>query len=87
MDFTHYGTYEVQLSMPGYETKTVQQPVRPPIYQIFPFEFFADNFLPFRVTDRHDFVYRLQPRPRELDEEEPLLQRARGFRSQAQFGQ
>jgi PEGA domain len=86
MDFTYYGTREVQLSMPGYETLTVEQPVRPPLYQIFPFDFFTDNFLPFRVTNRHDFVYRLQPRARELDEEQPLLDRARGFRSQAQVG-
>lgn len=85
-DFTYYGTNEIQLSMPGYETLTVQQPVNPPLYQVFPFEFFADNFLPFRVTDRHDFIYRMQPRDPHLDEEQPLLDRARGFRSQAQVG-
>lgn len=86
MDFTYYGTYEVQLSMPGYETKIVQQPVNPPIYEIFPLEFIADNFLPFRVTDHRDFVYPLRPREAELDEEQPLLERARGLRSQAQIG-
>jgi hypothetical protein len=73
--------------MPGYETLTVQQPVPPPWYQVFPFEFFADNLLPFRVTNRHDFVYRLQPRGQRLDEESQLYERARGFRSQAQIGQ
>ena len=93
VDFTYYGTYEIQLSKPadefsefGYDTLTLQQPVKPPLYQIFPFEFFADNFLPFRVTNRHDFVYRMQPRERRLDEEAPLLDRAQGFRSQAQVG-
>jgi hypothetical protein len=86
LDFTYYGTREVTLSMPGYETLTVQQPVPPPWYQVFPFEFFADNFLPFRVTNRHDFTYRLQPRRTALDAEDQLLNRARGFRSQAQVG-
>lgn len=86
MDFTYYGTHEVQLSMPGYETLTVEQPVRPPLYQIFPFDFFTDNFLPFRVTNRHDFVYQLQEQPKNRDVEQPLLERARGFRSQAQVG-
>ena len=71
--------------MPGFETLTVQQPVKPPLYQIFPFEFFSDNFLPFRVTNRHDFIYRLQPNP-QFDDERPLLDRAQGFRSQAQVG-
>lgn len=87
MDFTYYGTREVTLSMPGYNTLTVQQPVPPPWYQVFPFEFFADNLLPFRVTNRHDFLYRLQPRSERLDEESQLYERARGFRSQAQIGQ
>jgi hypothetical protein len=53
---------------------------------VFPIEFFADNFLPFRVTNRHDFTYRLQPRRTALDAEDQLLNRARGFRSQAQVG-
>ncbi len=86
MDFTYYGTREIQLSMPGYETLTFEHSIKPPIYQIFPIEFFADNFLPFRTTNRHDYIYQLRPRDRDRDEEQPLLDRARGFRSQAQIG-
>lgn len=85
-DFTYYGTREVKLSMPGYETLTVQQPIRTPWYQVFPLEFVSDNLLPFRVTDRRDFMYRLQRRNEALDEQDQLLQRARGFRSQSQVG-
>jgi hypothetical protein len=87
LDFTYYGTREITLSAPGYETLTVSQPVPPPWYQVFPVEFVADNLLPFRVTNRHDFTYRLQPKDPRLDEEDQLLNRARGFRSQSQFGQ
>jgi hypothetical protein len=86
-DFTYYGTREITMSAPGYETLTVAQPVAPPWYQVPPFEFFADNLLPFRVTNRHDFSYRLRPKDPRLDEEDQLLNRARGFRSQSQVGQ
>lgn len=86
-DFTYYGTREITLSAPGYETLTVAQPVPPPWYQVPPFEFFADNLLPFRVTNRHDFVYRMRPKDPRLDEEDQLLNRAQGFRSQSQVGQ
>lgn len=85
-DFTYYGTREITLSMPGYETLTVQQPVPPPWYQVFPFEFFADNLLPVGVTNRHDFAYQMRPRRAGLDAENQLLDRAWGFRSQAQVG-
>lgn len=86
MDFTYYGTREFSLAMPGYETLTVQQPIPTPWYQVFPIDFISDNLLPFHVTDRHDFTYRLQPRRAPLDEEHSLSNRARNFRSQAEAG-
>jgi hypothetical protein len=85
-DFTYYGTREITLSAPGFETISFRQPVPAPWYQVFPFEFFADNLLPFRVTNRHEFMYRLRPRDPQLDVEDRLLERARGFRSQSQVG-
>lgn len=85
-DFTYYGTREITLSAPGYETLVVNQPVRTPWYQVFPLEFVSDNLLPFRVTNRHEFMYRLQPRDPQLDVEDRLLDRARGFRSRSQVG-
>ncbi len=86
-DFTYYGTREIKLSLPGYETRTEWLPIPRPWYQVFPIEFFADNLLPFQVTNRHDYTYRLQPRGRGLDEESQLYDRARGFRSQAEIRQ
>jgi len=85
-DFLYYGTREITVSAPGYETLVVPQPVPAPWYQIFPIEFFSDNLLPFRVTNRHDFVYRLQPRDPQLDVEDRLMDRARSFRSHSQVG-
>ena len=55
-DFIYYGTREITLIKDGYETLTVMQPVPPPWYQIPPLDFVSDNFLPFKVTNRHEFV-------------------------------
>jgi hypothetical protein len=86
MDFTYYGTHEFTLSHPGYETLVVQQPVRTPFYQYIPLDFITNHFLPFRVTDRHDFTYKLQPHLIPIDEEQSLINRGRNFRSQSQIG-
>ncbi len=84
LDFTYYANYEFTLSKVGYETLTIQQPVPPPWYQIFPLDFVSDNFLPYRVTNRHDFSYQL--RPMALIPDDELLGRANNVRSQAEVG-
>ncbi|MBX3442950.1 MAG: PEGA domain-containing protein [Planctomyces sp.] len=86
-DFTYYGTREVTLSMPGYQTLTVQQPTRPPWYQVFPLDFFSDNFAMTHLTDRHVFRYRMQRLGQEADDSFSLTERGRNFRSQAQTSQ
>lgn len=86
MDFTYYGTHEFTLSHPGYETLTIQQPVKRPFYQTIPLDFFTNHFLPGRITDRHDFTYILKQRVVPLDEEQSLIGRGRNFRSQSQIG-
>ena len=84
VDFTYYGTREITLVKPGYETLSVFQRIRPPWYQIPPLDFFSDNLLPFRVTNRHDFQYHLAPRVVVPTGE--LLERANSLRSEAQMG-
>lgn len=86
MDFTYYGTREITLSAPGYETLTVMQPVPTPPGQRFPIDFFTNHFMPAKVTDRHDFTYNLMRRAAPIDEESDLIYRARDFRSQAEIG-
>ena len=84
-DFTYYGTRQITLIKDGYETRTVMQRVRTPWYQWFPFEFFSDNLLPFKVTNRHHFHYEME-RSRQVPQGE-LLDRANSLRSETQFGQ
>ena len=86
LDFTYYGTREISLSLPGYDTMTVQQPIPVPFYQLFPVDFVSNHFLPQHVTDRHDFTYKLARRQIRIDDELNLIGRARNFRSQSQVG-
>ena len=83
-DFVYYGTREITLVKDGYETLTVMQPVPPPWYQVVPLDFVSDNFLPFKVTNRHEYVYALEPQ--QVPQVEELLDRANHLRSETQFG-
>lgn len=85
VDFTYYGTREIQLVKPGYETKTVLQRIPAPWYQIPPIDFFADNLTPFKITNRHDFLYPLEPQ--QVVPTEELLDRANSLRTDAQVGE
>ena len=60
--FRFYGTHEIRLAKDGYETLTVQQPVRPPWYEIPPFDLVSENFVPGELRDTRSFSYNLQPR-------------------------
>lgn len=83
-DFTYYGTREIMLVKDGYETLTTLQTVPPPWYQVVPLDFVSDNFLPFKVTNRHEFTYRLQHK--QMPKTEQLLDRANSLRSEALIG-
>jgi hypothetical protein len=85
IDFTYYGTRELTLIKDGYETKTQLVPVRAPWYQWPVIEFFSDNFLPGRVTDRQSIQFELEPKQMVPNQE--LLNRGQSLRSEAQIGQ
>jgi hypothetical protein len=83
MDFTYYGVYEFRITAPGYETLVVEQPVRPPWYQVPPADFVSDNLLGHQVTNRHDFTYNLVPTGYELGDHLQLKGRGDEFRTRA----
>ena len=83
VDFTYYGTREMTLVKDGYETLTVMQAVNTPAHQYFPIDFVSDNLLPFRVRDRHEFSFKLEPKTLLPDNE--LLDRAGGLRTESQL--
>lgn len=84
LDFDYYGTREFTLIKDGHETLTTMQKVQTPWYQIPPLDFISDNLLPFRVTNRHEFHYKLEPE--RVPRSEDIIERARSLRSESQVG-
>lgn len=81
-NFTHYGTREIKLIKPGFETLTTMQKVKAPFYQWVPLDFISDNFLLHKVKDRHDFTFQMQPQ--DVVPTQHLLDRANSTRSESQ---
>lgn len=85
IDFTYYGTRELTLIKDGYETKTELVPVKAPWYEWPVIEFFSDNLLPGRITDRREIHFDLEPK--RMVPNQDLLNRGRSLRDEAQIGQ
>lgn len=83
VDFTYYGKTELTLIKDGYETTTKLVPLRTPWYQWPGIDFFSDNLLPYRVTDRQVATFDLQPRQMVPNQE--LLNRGQMLRNEAQI--
>ena len=83
-DFDYYATREFTLSKVGYETLTIKQPIDPPWYQVPPLDLISDNFLPARITNRHDFTYNLKRK--QVESTPALIDRANNIRSRVQTG-
>ena len=81
VDYTYYGTREVRLTMPGFETLTVNQPLPTPWYQLPGIDFFSENLLPTRIKDVRTVSYNLQ-RQRMAPAEE-IIGRGEALRRQA----
>jgi hypothetical protein len=59
--FTYYGTREIRLVKPGYETLTINQPIPAPWYQIPPIDFVSENLVPNEIHDFRTVTFNLQP--------------------------
>jgi len=68
--FVFYGTFEVALRAKGRRSVRQLEPVRPPWYEIFPLDFFAENLTPFKITDARLLHYQLEETPRSEEEME-----------------
>jgi hypothetical protein len=83
--FTYYGTRQLTLVKPGYETRTELVKIPSPWYEWMPIDFVSDNFLPRHVTDRHEVAWQLTPQG--VVPQEKLQERADSLRSEAHIGQ
>lgn len=81
VDFVYYGTREIRLSKPGYETLTVNQPIPTPVYELPGIDFVSEVLLPTRIKDERVVSYNLA-RTRMAPAEE-IIGRAEMLRNQA----
>jgi len=84
LDYTWYGTREIQLLKDGYETQTQLVNINAPWYQKFPLDFLSDNFLGTHIRDHRRFD--LQMYPKQPDISSDVIQRGRSLRSEAVHG-
>ncbi|MCC6492313.1 MAG: PEGA domain-containing protein [Pirellulales bacterium] len=59
--FVYYGTREIRLVKPGYETLTVNQPIPTPWYQWPGIDFISENVVPREIQDFRTVSFNLTP--------------------------
>jgi hypothetical protein len=80
--FVYHGDYEIFLIKDGFEPLLIKQPVPAPWYELFPFDFFSENLIPWRINDRHEFVYQLTPKRNVAPEQ--VLEQGNSMRQRGQ---
>lgn len=61
VDFTYYGTREIRLVKPGFETLTVNQPIPAPWWQYPGIDFVSENLVAMKIRDNRTVTYNLAP--------------------------
>ncbi len=59
--YSWYGTRELTLELRGYRSVNRMLPLPPPWWQIFPLDFVTDLLVPFRLTDRTEVRFTMEP--------------------------
>jgi hypothetical protein len=82
VDFTYYGTREIRLVKPGYETLAVTQPIPTPWYQYPGIDFISENLTPYKIRDNRTVSYDLAPQRMAAPDE--IIARGEQLRQQLQ---
>jgi hypothetical protein len=61
VDFVYYGTREIRLIKPGFETLTINQPIPTPWYEYIPLDFVSENLIATKIRDNRTVTYNLSP--------------------------
>jgi len=77
-DFVYYGTREIRLVKPGFETLTVSQPIPAPWYELPPLDFVSENLVPQKIQDYRTVSFNMVPQV--IVPTEQLLSRAEQLR-------
>ena len=83
-NFIYYGTREIRLVKPGYETLTINQPIPAPWYQIPPIDFASENLVPNEINDFRTVAYNLEPQV--IHPTDQIIGRAEQLRAATQQG-
>lgn len=82
--FTWYGDYDVRYRLKGYQTLHTHVRLNPPVYQIFPLDFFTEVMWPGELHDHHDVPTQTLLQAEPIDSA-TLQQRALEFRDRTLF--
>jgi hypothetical protein len=61
VDFNWYGDYRVRIEKSGYAIINTHKNLKPPLYDYFPIDFFAQHVWPGRIVDTYTWNYELKP--------------------------
>ncbi len=78
VNFNWYGDYKVRIEKPGYEILNTHQKLRRPIYDYFPFDFFAEVLWPGKIRDSYTWSFKLESA--KIVPAEELIQKAQQMR-------
>jgi hypothetical protein len=62
VSFEWYGDYWIRISKEGYESLNTHRPLKRPLHDIPPFDFFAQIINPNRIVDSYEWTFPLEPR-------------------------
>ncbi|MEN1681599.1 MAG: PEGA domain-containing protein [Planctomycetota bacterium] len=82
VDFTYYGTREIRMVKPGYETLTINQPIPSPWWQKPGIDFVSENLVPLKIRDNRQVSFNLIPQ--RIIPTEELIGRGQQLRVEAQ---
>lgn len=82
--FVYYGTREIRLVKPGYETLTINQPIPAPWFELPGIDFISENVLPNEIQDYRTVSYTMSPQA--VVPSDTLVSRANQLRQAAQTG-
>jgi hypothetical protein len=77
--FVYYGNYHYTIIKEGYETLQVDQCITTPWYEYPPIDFVSENVVPWKIVDRREFHFKLEPR--RVPDTEELIKEGQNLRN------
>ena len=80
VEFNWYGDYKVRITKQGYEILDTHKKLDAPLYDRFPFDFFAEVLWPETIVNEYEWTFELEPYV--LPQREELIQAGRQMKEQ-----